>query len=479
MCSHQAKLPILIITLFGCFLSSYAKNLEDTEKPNIIFIISDDAGYADFGFHGADKINTPNLDRIAQQGAVFENAYVSASVCCPSRMGLMTGRYQQRFGAECNVPTVPTPGFGKEHLGLDIEEKTIGDQMQNAGYRTMMIGKWHLGHQAHHHPLKRGFDEFYGFLGGSRSFWSLDKTNVETAMRRNHEQLDEASEVTYLTDDLTDAAIDFIERNHKQPFFIYLSYNAVHTPMHAKVEDIEQQAQFDQKDRRIYAAMTKSMDDNIGRLDQFLAKNGLTQNTLVVFTNDNGGATSNASENNPLRGYKGSYWEGGIRVPFVMRWPGKIPPQTRYSHSVSTLDLLPTALGAAQAPAIGKPLDGVDLIPHVNGEKSDPPHHYLYWRLWRTAAIRNGHWKLIRLMDDPLTQDRRLLAPPILIDLDKDPSETTNLAEQYPEIVAHLSRKLEAWESGLSAPRWYDGKDWPKWARVQLENHRMGSVHYE
>lgn len=448
------------------------------EKPNIVFILSDDAGYADFGFNGAEDLRTPNIDRLATEGVVFTEAYVTASVCAPSRMGLVTGRYQQRFGAECNVPVHPTVGYDETDLGLDVEEHTIGDTLQGAGYRTMLIGKWHLGELPQYHPLKRGFDEFYGFLGGSRSYWSIENPHEGSALMHDYKVLDEEQEVTYLTEDLTDAAIDFVERQRDTPFFLYLSYNAVHTPMEAKEEDIEQLHAIDEKNRRVYAAMTKSMDENIGRFLQRLDELQLAENTLVVFVNDNGGATNNRSRNNPLRGYKGSYWEGGIRIPLVARWPGRLAPGTTYTQAVSTLDLLPTSAAAGQAKHTGKDLDGVNLMPYLTGECEKPPHEYLFWRLWRAAAVRHGKWKLIRVSEDPLHENKKLLAPLILVDLENDPEEAANVAEQNPEIAASLLAALEDWEEGLGQPRWYDGDDWPRWADVQVDNHQMDTKRY-
>ena len=477
------KLFALAATVLAGVIWTPLRTAAETTRPNILLIISDDAGYADFGFHGATEIRTPNIDRLAATGVNFSQAYVTASVCCPSRMGLMTGRYQQRFGAECNVPDLPTPGYTAADLGLDPAESTLGNVMQSAGYRTMMIGKWHLGETAAHHPLERGFDSFYGFLGGGRSYTSLaDQPSVPAGqvLYRDRTPVNEATEVTYLTDDLTTAAMEFIGQPAAQPFFIYLSYNAVHTPMEAKTEDIEQASgEISDEKRRIYAAMTESMDQNIGRLQDFLATRGLAENTLVIFINDNGGATNNASANNPLRGFKGSYWEGGIRVPYVMSWPGTLPAGQTFAPPVSTLDLLPTlaALGGAPAPAL--PLDGTDLMPYLRQQKTDAPHDYLFWRLWQVSATRHGKWKLLRLASDPLQTERKLLAPLILIDLEADPGETTNVAADHPEITARLLQAIEAWESELAPPRWYDGEDWQKWARLQLQNHHLDTKAYQ
>lgn len=444
------------------------------EKPNVIIILSDDAGYADFGVTGGTLIPTPNIDRLAENGIFCSQGYVTGSTCAPSRMGLMAGRYQQRFGAECNVPTIPTPGYTKEDLGLDTDETTIGDVMQSQGYRTLAIGKWHLGELPKYHPNERGFDEFYGFLGGSRSYWPVEKPSHGAAIRRNSEPVNEVEEITYTTDNFTDAAIDFIDRNHEDPFFIYLAYNAVHGPFHAKEEDLEQCPKLDPSVRWMVSAMTKSMDDNIGRLLARLDELKLTENTLIVFLNDNGGTQGNAHSNGSLRGFKGTYWEGGIRVPTIYSWPAQLPKGKRYDYAVSSLDLMPTCIAAAGAKADPElAMDGVDLLPYLKGEKTDAPHENLFWRFWRIAVAREGDWKLIRVANDPLQDNRDLLAPLMLFNLKDDPSETTNLAEQHPEKAQDLLRKLENWEKPLAQPRWYDGSNWKHWQNEQMKNHTM------
>ncbi len=442
-------------------------------KPNIILVISDDAGYSDFGFNGGDQIPTPHLDKLAYEGVICNQGYVTASVCGPSRSGLIVGRYQQRFGAECNCAAVPTPGYTKDDFGVDTSECTIADGLKGAGYNTMMIGKWHLGEELQYHPLKRGFDEFYGFLGGSRSYWPIKNPGKGSAMMRDYKALNEQEEIKYTTDDMTDAAIDFIKRKKDKPFFIFLSYNAVHTPMHAKEEDIEQFTEITHKNRRIYAAMTKSMDGNIGRVMKVLKDYNLDDNTMIVFINDNGGPTNNSSINRPLRGYKGSYWEGGIRVPFVIKWPGKLPAGSHYDQPVSTLDLMPMMLAAAGAKHAGKKLDGVNLLPYLRGENKGKPHEYLFWRLWRTAAVRKDDWKLLRIAEDPLSKEKKLLLPLMLFNLKNDPGETTNVADKYPKIAKDLLAALENWEKELAPPRWYDGTNWQHWADMQIKNHRL------
>ena len=444
-------------------------------KPNIVVILADDAGYADFGFTDGALVPTPNLDRLAASGIVCQQGFVTASTCTPSRMGLMSGRYQQKFGAECNVPTHPTSGYTEADLGLDTEEQTLGDVMQKRGYRTIAIGKWHLGELPKYHPMNRGFDEFYGFLGGSRTYWPSDRQGFGKKMRRDWTPIDEAEEISYLTDDLTDAALGFIDRNQKNLFFIYLAYNAVHGPFEAKEADLDRSPDLQPRNRRLAAAMTLSLDENVGRLRSQLESLGLLENTLIVFLNDNGGTPGGAHSNGALRGHKGSYWEGGIRVPFVVSWPARLPMSGRFDHPVSSLDLMPTFVSASGGSLDAfSEMDGVDLIPYLTGERPGAPHEAIFWRFWRVAVAREGPWKLIRVAEDPLQESRALLSPLILVNLDSDPGETTNLAGRYPEKARELVKRLEEWEAKLSQPRWYDGRDWQHWQEEQVKNHRMG-----
>ena len=459
-----------ILLLTGC-----RDNKQQKEKPNIIVILSDDAGYADFGFTGGDEISTPNIDLLAASGIICTQGYVTASTCAPSRAGLMTGKYQQRFGAECNVPTIPTPGYTEEDLGVDTSMTTYADRMKDLGYRTMAIGKWHLGELAQYHPNRRGFDEFYGFTGGSRSYWPLKDPESDQAILYNKKPVNEEKKIDYLTDDLTDAAIDFIDRNQNKPFFVYLAYNAVHTPLEAKQEDIEQSPSFDNKYRRILAAMTKSMDENIGRLRKKLCELKLDENTLIFFVNDNGGSGyKNAYSNGSLRGGKGSYWEGGIRVPFIVSWPAQLTKGKKYDYPVSALDLMPTSICAAGGKISPNwKLDGVNLLPYLNDEKENPPHEILFWRFWRVSAVRQGKWKLMRVAENPLIEERDLILPLMLFNLEEDPAETTNLAKKYPDKTNELLNNLKEWEKKLVEPRWYDGSKWKYWQKIKVEIHRM------
>ncbi len=449
--------------VLSCVLPSPAR-ARAGNKPNVIVILSDDAGYADFGHSGCPDIPTKHIDELAREGVVCTQAYVTASVCCPSRAGLMTGRYQQRFGHECNGPGKPQPGYTAEQMGMETSEKTLGDAMKARGYTTMALGKWHLGSQKQFHPLERGFDRFYGFLGGSRSYFPLKKANVNSALRDGDTPVSEEQRIRYLTDDLTDEAMRFIRQNRDNPFFIYLAYNAVHTPMHALPQDIEKFDEIQDKRRRVYAAMTASLDKNVGRLVDCLGELDIDKDTLVMFVNDNGGATNNGSDNGRLRGMKGSKFEGGIRVPFILRWPGRLPKGASYDHPVSTLDILPTAVAAAggdyQAP---KPLDGVNLLPYLAGRRTDAPHEILFWRRAKAAAVRKGPWKLIYVKENP----------PLLFNLDDDVSETKNLADLHPDKVQELLRRLKSWESGLIPPKWLEGA---VWERNQVLKHRMEVV---
>lgn len=454
-----------VFFLFFCTiaLTVNAQQRARAKKPNIIVILTDDAGYSDFGAYGGKEIPTPQIDKIAEEGVRFTDAYVTASVCAPSRAGVMTGRYQQRFGFEHNPSGVPAPGFTVSDMGLDTAQTTMADVLKQSGYRTAAIGKWHLGHEEKYHPQARGFDDFFGFLGGHRRFFGdKHRKASEEALLDNHREIPEDS-ITYLTDMFTDKAISFIGQDKSQPFFIYLAYNAVHTPMDAKKEHWNRFAHIADTTRRSYAAMMTSLDDNIGKLMVALKENAIDENTLVFFVNDNGGATNNGSDNGPLRGLKGSKWEGGIRVAMMMKWPGKLSHQKQFTQPVSTLDLLPTCLAAAGgSSSLTKGKDGVNLLPFITRKKKKAPHKLLYWRRGVAAAIRQKDWKLIRVTGNPV----------LLFDLKKDLSETRNVAEQNPAVVKRLLKKLAAWERGLASPHW--GSSFGN--ENQILKHRMNVV---
>lgn len=418
------------------------------EKPNIVLLFSDDAGYADFGFQGSKTMKTPNLDALAKRGVKFKQGYVSDPTCGPSRAGLITGRYQQRFGYEENN----VPGFMSENsaadgieMGLPLDQKTIGDYLQSRGYKTAFYGKWHLGGADRFHPTKRGFDEFYGFRGGARDYFPYESTprEVQNKLEEGFGHFEEHE--GYLTDVLADKAVQFIEQNKAEPFFVFLSFNAVHTPMDAKPEDLKQFPNLSGNRQKV-AAMTLALDRASGQVLDKLAELGLDKNTLVVFTNDNGGPTDkNASSNYPLSGTKSNHLEGGIRVPFLMSWPGVIKENTNYPHPISTMDLLPTFFAAAKGNVDTLlDLDGVNLLPYVRGKNQARPHQRLFWKKDARAVVRDGDWKLIRYPDRPAE----------LYNIADDERELNNLAALYPEKVRKMYKLIFQWESTLERPRW-------------------------
>lgn len=422
------------------------KKQNRSDRPNIVLLFADDAGYADFGFQGSTEFRTPHLDKLASRSIRCTSAYTTAAVCGPSRAGLLTGRYQQRFGFhENNVPGAMSPraGLRDEEMGVPLDQKLIPEYLKTLGYRSIVLGKWHQGGADRFHPLKRGFDEFYGFRGGARSFWPNKKPGFLNQMERGFGNFKEHE--GYLTDVLADEACAFIERNQDNPFFVYLSFNAVHTPMHAKPDDLAVFPKLSGKRKKL-AAMTLAMDRACGKVCDQLEELGLSENTIIVFTNDNGGPTfANGSNNAPLSGTKALHREGGIRVPFLFSWPGHVKAGTTYAHPIMMFDLLPTFVAAAGGePSKDNALDGVDLLPFLMGKKEGRPHSTLFWKWNVFGAVRDGDWKLIRLPDRPAE----------LYNLANDIGETQNLAAQNPEVLRRLFKKLFAWELELERPLW-------------------------
>ena len=445
---------ILILSL----LQSCSREIET--QPNIIVIFADDAGYADFSLNGNKLIQTPNIDKIAANGVKFTNAYVSGPVCSPSRAGLLTGRYQQRFGHEYNIGGNFT-NTDPDSIGLAVSEKTVADYLKGEGYNTALIGKWHLGEKPQFHPNRRGFDEFFGMLKGGSPY----TTGKAKSIQRNGTPV-EAMSLPYLTDAFGDEAVSFIERKGEEPFFLFLSFNAPHTPMHARADYLEEaRGHFETEPRAINAAMTRSLDENVGKVMQALREQGLEENTLVIFTNDNGGAMPyNASNNAPFSGTKGTFLEGGIHVPFVAQWPGKIEKGSIYKKSIVTLDILPTALSAAggQMPTN---LDGVDIMPYLEG-RDEPPHESLFWRLGHHGAVRKGDWKLIWFDD----------APPRLHNLISDVGEQIDLSEEEPKLAQELLESFHRWESELIKPVWRTDTIWKAHSRKRYDQAFVNSL---
>jgi arylsulfatase A-like enzyme len=411
------------------------------DHPDILLIVSDDVGYGDLGFQGCQDIPTPHIDAIAAGGVRFTNGYVSSPVCSPTRAGLLTGRYQQRFGHEFN-PATPKPTDLAEGA-LPLSERTIADALREAGYATAIVGKWHLGLSKPYWPRQRGFDEFYGFLGGNHPY--LPGDGGGRIIRGNKK----VAAPAHLTQEFGREAAAFIRRQTEveKPFFLYLAFNAAHTPLQPNKEHLARFHSIADPKRRKYAALISGMDDAIGEVMDALKAAGKADNTLVIFVNDNGGPQeANGSSNAPLRGDKVTLWEGGIRVPFAIRWKGMIPAGATYTHPVIALDATATAAAAAGA-KLGSPqraIDGVDLVPYLQGKKKEPPHKTLYWRFGTQHAVRQGDYKLLQSADGPRQ----------LYDLAADLAEEHDIASTHPEIVQDLASVYEAWKSELIDPLW-------------------------
>jgi len=408
-------------------------SVKGTEQPNIILLLVDDAGYADFGFQGSRHFRTPHLDQLAKAGVRLTQFNMTAAVCGASRAGLLTGRYQQCFGfEENNVPPLMSPN-GKltgDEMGLPREIPTIGNYLQELGYRTAIFGKWHLGIADRYHPLKRGFDEFYGLRGGARSFFAYpnpEKAKRENLMERNFKHYEEPA--GYLTDVLADAACNFIERSNGAPFFAYVAFNAVHLPLQVAPEDKNEFTQLKEKRRKV-AQITLALDRACDRIINKLKEIGRYDNTLIFFTNDKGDPSDkNALSNWPLSGVKATHLEGGIRVPGLIVWSGKLKAGTVYNYPLCALDLLPTFVKAAGGnPESISGLDGVDIIPFLQSKKEERPHQTLYWKIDRHGTVRDGDWKLLRMPDRPAQ----------LFNIVEDPGEQHDLADVYPDKVKAL-----------------------------------------
>ncbi|MFY0607658.1 MAG: sulfatase-like hydrolase/transferase [Cyclobacteriaceae bacterium] len=430
-----------------CLIVTCLAHFGMSQKTNIIFLFADDAGYHDFGFQGSKEFKTPNLDRLAREGVVFSQAYTTAAVCGPSRAGMLTGMYQQRFGfEENNVPgymSTSSKQMGDE-MGLPLHLKTMADHLKPLGYRSMILGKWHMGNDDKYHPLKRGFDEFYGFRGGARSFWPLTEEEAnsrpENRMEHGFENFQETD--IYLTDAIGEEAVDFIKRNKDNPFFLYVSFNAVHSPLQATDEDLAQFPDLTGK-RRTLAAMTLAMDRACGMILDEIKASGLEENTLIVFSNDNGGPEGTMTCNYPLSGCKSNNLEGGIRVPTIMKLPTVINAGSVYEEPISLLDMLPTFVNVAGGVAEQiEGLDGVDLIPYITGKNESNPHETLFWKKENRGIVRQGDWKLLRFPDRPAE----------LYNIALDETESNNLAYEQPDKVRELFKVLWTWEGQLERP---------------------------
>ena len=438
------------------------------EKPNIIVIFTDDQGYADLGCQDSLKdLKTPHIDQLAQDGVRCTSGYITAPQCIPSRAGLLSGRDQNRFGLDANG-IIPMP----------LDEFLIPQRLQKAGYVTGMVGKWHLdpnhgskewirkhlpdaepkgkgGRVSIPHKLARPyFPDMRGFTdvfcGHTQSYWAnfdLDGKDVKPAKQLRKKG--------YRLDIQTDAALSFIDRNAKKPFFLYLPYFAPHVPLDATEKYLKRFPGKMPERRRIALAMMAAIDDGVGRIRDRLADHKLTENTLIFFISDNGAPLKadmkdlplsykkgawNGSRNDPWVGEKGMLTEGGIRVPFIVTWPGRLPTGKIYKHPVSSLDVGATAFELAGLSKDSK-LDGMNLIPHLTDKVKAPPHKKLFWRFWRQAAVREGKWKYYQ------AGDRKYL-----FDLSSPEHEKVNLIKKHPEMAAELEASLQSWAKTLKNP---------------------------
>ncbi|MEZ5399746.1 MAG: sulfatase-like hydrolase/transferase [Bryobacteraceae bacterium] len=427
---------------FGALSAAAGAPAQESRKPNLVIILADDLGYADLGFQGAHDIPTPHLDRLARGGVRFTNGFVSHPFCSPTRAGLMTGRYQQRFGHETNPVYNPADPVS----GLPTSETTLPQLLKSAGYVTGHIGKWHLGAHPQFHPMKRGFDEMFGFLGGGHDYFKQELYGNPREYLIPHQRDGRpVQEPEYLTDALGREAAAFVRRHKDHPFFLYLAFNAPHTPQQVSEKHLERFADIEDEKRRKYAAMVNAMDEAAGRALDAIRETGNESNTLVVFLSDNGGPTAaNGSSNAPLRGVKGQVYDGGIRVPFTMRWPALLAAGREYKSPVISLDILPTLISAAGGQLPEKPVDGVDLLPFLTGMRRDAPHERLYWRTGggTSWAVREGRFKLVKQGD----------GEPTLYDVEADIGESKDVGPQQQTARDRLLAAYSAWNRELIPP---------------------------
>ena len=447
-------------------------------KPNFLVILADDLGYGDVGFTGSKEIFTPRLDELAKDGMVFKNGYVTHPYCGPSRAGLMAGRYQARFGLEINLTYSPYD----LHSGFPLTEKTVAERLKPAGYRTGIIGKWHLGASEPFHPNRRGFDHFYGFLSGGHDYFPDSVTTTFPLLLENGTPHYSANEGCYLPLSLNNGVGEFNEylttalsrdaanfvKESAQPFFLYLAYNAPHGPLQAPKETIDKYKHIKNKQRRTYAAMIDEMDQGIGMVVDALKECGKFDNTLIFFLSDNGGVTpkpghenENWADNTPFRKGKGSMLEGGSHVPFIIHWPKGIKNPGTFDGLVSSLDIAATAVALAGGDTSGHALEGVNLAPYMAGQKSGSPHAALFWR------IKDGVSWCVRTPKAKYLQENWGGNETQLYDMVNDPYEANNIVGKAPEKRAELARLWNDWNSGNTANVLLQAGDYQK-KRLQM-----------
>jgi arylsulfatase A-like enzyme len=415
---------------FGlAFVLAGAVAARAAEQPNVVVFLADDLGWGELGCQGNPQIPTPNIDSISANGIRFTQGYVSGPYCSPTRAGLMSGRYQTRFGHEFNSTA--------RHAGLSLDETTMATRMKDLGYATCAVGKWHLGQLPEYRPMQRGFDEFFGTLNNTPFFHPT--MFIDSRVSAEVQPVDDPE--FYTTDEYAKRACDWINKQQDKPYFLYLPFNAQHAPLQAPQKYLDRFANIEDEKRRTFAAMLSAMDDAVGQVLETIRKNGQEENTLIFYLADNGGPTqSTTSQNGPLRGFKSTTWEGGVRVPFMVQWKGKIPAGKVYENPVIQLDILPTAVTAAGGKVDPDwKLDGVDLMPYLTGKEKGKPHETFYWRFGQQMAVRHGDWKLV--------VGNGGSGQPELYNLAADLSEKNNLAATEPEKAKELQALWDAWNA--------------------------------
>ncbi|MCL7762539.1 sulfatase-like hydrolase/transferase [Polaribacter sp. Z014] len=447
------KLHFIILSLLTSFAiqTGYSQN----KKPNILVILADDLGYGDLGFTGSKDIQTPNLDKLADNGVIMKNGYVTHPYCGPSRAGLITGRYQARFGLEINLTNSPYDMYN----GLPLTEQTFANRLQKTGYETGVIGKWHLGGSDTFHPNNRGFDYFYGFLSGGHSYFPKNvKTHMPLINPKNNTphysanegsywpltRNDQAGEFNeYLTTALSKDAAKFVSKSDK-PFCLYLAYNAPHLPLEAPKETIEKYSFIKDKKRRTYAAMVDELDQGIGIVIEALKKSGKLDNTLIFFLSDNGGPRKMGetfASNGKFKEGKGSMYEGGCHVPFIVHYPNGNFKVKKFDGLVSALDIAATAVALGNGDTSGKSLEGKNLIPYLKGDKKGSPHEALFWRM------QDGKAWGVRTMDAKFLQRNKKTAVPELFNMAVDPYEDYDIISKSPKLRKELAKLWNDWNS--------------------------------
>jgi arylsulfatase A-like enzyme len=436
--------PVIAAVLFFAVPVSGAAQAPPSraDRPNVVLIITDDVGYGDFGPYGVKDIRTPNVDRLAAEGVKLTDFY-AAPVCTPTRAMLMTGRYQQRVGLEIALPTV-----GARDGGLLPTGRTLPQLLKNNGYATGLIGKWHLGWKPEFGPNQHGFDYFFGFKSGAIDFYTHQAGGGLDDLYENNAQVHVDG---YMTDLITARAVRFIEQHAAEPFFLDVSYNAAHWPFQppdhpSKAKQVTYQGPMDDPapTRKDYAAMLERADAGVGQILQMLSKLGLERNTLVIFTNDNGGEW--LSRNSPLSHRKGTVWEGGIRVAAIFRWPGRLPAAKTSAQAGIMMDVTMSILAATKTPIPpGARLEGIDLLP-ILAAQSPQVERTLFWRNNTQKAVRRGNWKL-------LVEAAGLGEAAYLFDLRTDAGERNDLARDRVDMIRTLRPLIAAWEADVDAER--------------------------